>query len=121
MGRFVILLVEDDVLQREVLAGILRDCAYEVIECSTAEAAELVVATSGTELLALVTDVNLEGEMTGLELAEFTRQRFPHINVILLSGRSPPLVPDGVDFFIKPFAKEALLTTIADRRNKPSQ
>jgi hypothetical protein len=50
MATFMTLLVEDDVFQREVLADVLRGDGFEVLECSTAEAAELVVATSGTEL-----------------------------------------------------------------------
>lgn len=46
MSKFVTLLVEDDEFQREVLADILKDEGYEVIECTTAEAAELVVAST---------------------------------------------------------------------------
>ena len=41
MSNYVMLLVEDDALQREVLADLLKDEGFEVIECSTAEAAEL--------------------------------------------------------------------------------
>ncbi len=40
MAKFVILLVEDDAFQREVMADILKDEGFEVIECETAEAAE---------------------------------------------------------------------------------
>lgn len=56
MSNFMTLLVEDDALQREVLADILRDDGFEVVECSTAEAAELIVASTGTELRALISD-----------------------------------------------------------------
>jgi CheY-like chemotaxis protein len=59
MSNFVTLVVEDDAFQREVLAELLKDDGFEVIECATAEAAELVIASSGTELQALVTDNNL--------------------------------------------------------------
>jgi CheY-like chemotaxis protein len=68
MNKFVTLLVEDDVLQREILADVLKGDGFEVVECSTAEAAELVIATSGTELRALIAD-HLEGKMVGSELA----------------------------------------------------
>lgn len=33
------LLVEDDSLQREILADLLKDEGFEVVECTTAEAA----------------------------------------------------------------------------------
>lgn len=65
MPKFVTLLVEDDAIQREVLADILRDEGFEVVECTTAEAAELVISSAGTELQALITDHNLAGVMTG--------------------------------------------------------
>jgi CheY-like chemotaxis protein len=41
MSNFVTLLVEDDVFQREILSDLLKDEGYEVVECTTAEAAEL--------------------------------------------------------------------------------
>jgi CheY-like chemotaxis protein len=56
-------------LQRELLADILRNDGFEVVECTTAEAAELVISSAGTDLQALVTDHNLAGVMTGAELA----------------------------------------------------
>ena len=57
MSNFVALVVEDDPLQREVMADLLKDEGLEVVECSTAEAAELVLVSTGTELKALVTDI----------------------------------------------------------------
>ena len=53
MSNLVMLLVEDDALQREILAELIKDEGFEVLECATAEAAELVVATTGPELRAL--------------------------------------------------------------------
>ena len=73
MGKFMALLVEHDAFQREVFSEVLKEDGLEVLECSTAEAAELVVATSGTELQVVITDQNLEGRMSGSELAAFAR------------------------------------------------
>ena len=61
MSNFMTLLVEDDTFQREILADVLKDEGFEVIECTTAEAAELIIASTGTELQALVTDQQLSG------------------------------------------------------------
>jgi CheY-like chemotaxis protein len=53
MSNFVVLVVEDDAFHRELIADLFKDRGLEVVECSTAEAAELILATTGTELLAL--------------------------------------------------------------------
>src|SRR6478735_6651109 len=85
MSNFVMLLVEDDSLQREVLSDLLKGEGFEVVECATAEAAELIVASTGKELRALITDHNLAGRMTGLELAEYARSAHPGLNIVLMS------------------------------------
>src|SRR6201989_736597 len=50
--NFTALVVEDDTLQRETLADLLKDEGLEVIECTSAEAAELVVGSTGREFKA---------------------------------------------------------------------
>jgi DNA-binding NtrC family response regulator len=110
--NFTALVVEDDTLQRETLADLLKDQGLEVIECSSAEAAELVVASTGSELKALVTDVSLSGEMSGVELPQYAKRKFPHINVIMVSGRSPPYIPQDASFLLKPYRPRELLEAV---------
>lgn len=112
MSRFVTLLVEDDALQREVLAEVLKDEGFEVVECSTAEAAELIVATSGTELRALITDNDLAGAMSGTQLAEFARRQFPLMNIVIISGKPIEPLPICATFLHKPFAPAQLLEAV---------
>ena len=50
------------------------------------------------ELKALVADVSLSGEISGVELARYAKRKFPHINVIMVSGRSPPYIPQDASF-----------------------
>jgi CheY-like chemotaxis protein len=77
MSNFVALVVEDDVFQRECLADLLKSAGLEVVECSNGEAAELVLASTGPELRALVTDVKLDGEISGVQLAQYAKRKFP--------------------------------------------
>lgn len=112
MSNFVALIVEDDVYQREVVAELLKDNGLEVVECSTAEAAEIVLATTGTELRALVTDVNLAGPMSGLELAAYAKRKFPGLNVIMVSGKNPAYRPQDTHFFLKPYRINELLNAV---------
>jgi CheY-like chemotaxis protein len=112
MSRFMTLVVEDDTFQREAIADLLKDESLEVIECTTAEAAELILAAAGRELLALITDVHLDGQMTGVELAEFAREKYPALKIVVMSGREKPELPERTVFLSKPYANAELLSAI---------
>ena len=51
------LVVEYDQFQGELLSEFLKNENIDVIQCESAEAAELVIARAGVELSLLVTDV----------------------------------------------------------------
>src|SRR5262245_2164947 len=86
MSNFVTLLVEDDAFQREALADALKDEGFEVIECTTGEAAELIIASTGNELQELINDHNLAGKMSGAQRAHCARRHHPHMNIVIMSG-----------------------------------
>ena len=96
------LVVEDDPIQREMIALLLEETNYDVIQCDDAETAELAVKTR--HLALLITDISLVGAMTGLDLVECARKVNPSLRVIVMSGRPPArALPDDVTFFAKPF------------------
>jgi DNA-binding NtrC family response regulator len=112
MSNFVTLLVEDDVFQREILSDLLKDEGYEVVECTMAEAAELIIASTGTELRALITDHNLAGKMSGAELAQYARRHYPQMNIVVMSGTTVKPLPANATFLQKPFIPEKLLEAV---------
>ena len=112
MMNFIALVVEDDPFQRMFLADLLKEEGLEVVECASAEAAELVLVATGTELRALVTDVNLAGDMSGVELAQYAKRKFPQLNVVMVSGRGPPYIPQDTRFLMKPYLPDALLDAV---------
>jgi DNA-binding NtrC family response regulator len=102
--RATALIVEDDPMQREMICLLLEESDYDVIQCESAEAAELVLEDNGGSLRLMMTDVNLAGHMNGVELAHIAKRRIPDLNVIVTSGR--PLreaLPDGARFWSKPW------------------
>ena len=110
----VALVVEDDHSQRQVISLLLEDSDYVVIECSSAEAAEQVLRERGRQLSLLFTDVNLRGQMTGVELAFIARKYNPSLEIVVTSGK--PLLqplPDGAKFWPKPWARRDLLREAA--------
>jgi DNA-binding NtrC family response regulator len=112
MMNFIALVVEDDPFQRTFLADLLKEQGLEVVECASAEAAELVLVATGTELQALVTDVNLAGDMSGVELAQYAKRKFPQLNVVMVSGRGPPYIPQDTRFLMKPYLPDELLDAV---------
>ena len=99
------LVVEDDPMQREMLAVLLEESDFDVIECESAEAAEAVLRRMARELALLMTDVSLAGDMDGVSLAYIARRYNPKLDVIVTSGKplSRPL-PQGVHYWSKPWA-----------------
>ena len=109
------LLVEDDPIQREIIALLLDETDYDVIQCEDAETAELALKTRHPQLL--ITDVSLVGQMTGIELVERAQQVRPGIRVIVMSARKlPGTLPDGVTFFAKPFYPIELIREVSTSR-----
>jgi DNA-binding NtrC family response regulator len=99
------LIVEDDPMQREMIGLLLEESDFDVIECESAEAAELVLRRSAGGLDLMLTDVNLAGDMNGVELAHIAKRCNPELDVIVTSGK--PLrqpLPDGAKFWAKPWA-----------------
>jgi DNA-binding NtrC family response regulator len=106
----VALVVEDDEMQRELVAMLLQESEMGVIQCENAEAALDVLEKMGALLSMMFTDVNLSGHIDGVELAHFTHQHYPNINVIVTSGRAlTKELPDGATFMPKPWMALDLL------------
>jgi DNA-binding response OmpR family regulator len=109
------LVVEDDPIQREMIALLLDETNYNVIQCEDAETA--VLALKNLRPTLLVTDVTLVGEMTGIDLVERAREINPALRVIVMSGRPPVRdLPEGVTFFAKPFYPIELIRELGGDR-----
>jgi len=103
--RATALVVEDDPMQREMICVLLEESDYDVIQCESAEAAELVLDKFSSSLSLMMTDVSLAGQMNGVQLAHIARARNPDLDVVVTSGRAlPGPLPNGVKFWSKPWA-----------------
>src|SRR5579862_3190692 len=103
-ARVAVLIVEDEVLIRMLLADALRQADWDVIEAANAEEALAVLHTS-REPDVLVTDVRMPGSVDGFELAAYVRRAKPRLKVIITSGHAGPDGPIGLaDAFVpKPY------------------
>lgn len=101
--RRIALVVEDDEYQRDLAVVLLEESDLNVIQCESAEAAELVVSKLGDAISLVFTGVSLAGRMTGKELAEMVTKRYPAISVIVTSGDKVGELPSGTVFLPKPW------------------
>lgn len=104
----LILVVEDEPLVRWTAVEILAAAGYDVIEAENAEQALATLkAHRGVSLL--FTDVDMPGDMDGLQLAEFVHARWPDVQLVVTSGRNlPRAVPDHGAFLPKPYSPAGL-------------
>lgn len=111
-----ILVVEDEILVRMVIAEYLRECGYRVIEAGNAEEA-LTVLQSPEPVDIVFSDVQMPGEMDGFGLARWVRQHQPWLKMLLTSGNAKAagtagdLCEDG-PLEEKPYHPQAVLARI---------
>ena len=115
-----VLVVEDEILIRSVVAGFLRDAGYRVIEA--AEAAEAVaIFASRTQIDLVFSDINMPGPMDGIGLMRWIVDHHPGIHVILTSAISHArrAGESGAGFLMKPYRLAEAARRIASLLNDP--
>lgn len=110
--RANVLVVEDDTLVRDMIVDILRDAGFGALEAGCASEGLRVLAEHPVD--AVITDVDLPGELDGMGLAQRIGEFWPKIGVIIMSGRLAGPLPPQTQFLAKPFAAERLLRSVAD-------
>lgn len=109
-----LLLVEDEVLIRLVLAEVLEEQGHVVHQAGNADAA-LDILSDHPDIQFLVTDVGLPGT-NGRQLAELALDRWPRLKVLFLTGYidradTCRLTP-GTQMLTKPTSIDALLAKL---------
>ncbi len=98
-----VLVAEDEILIRAMLAQQLRNAGFRVIEASNAhEAVEIL--NSDENVIVLFTDVRMPGDHDGIWLAQWVRQNHPEISIVIGSGETnlAHTIP-GARLFSKPY------------------
>ena len=110
MARCV-LVVEDHPLVRGGLLEVIVEAGFETLEASSAvEAIRILEARPDIHLV--FTDAEMPGTMDGLELARYIRNRWPPVELIVVSGKvviDPPELPPGARFFPKPYRETSIV------------
>jgi two-component system, cell cycle sensor histidine kinase and response regulator CckA len=108
----VVLVVEDEDAVRRIIARILTEAGFHVLEARDgAEAVELL-ADVGTNAVWLVVSDIVMPRLAGDELAEIIAQKWPSLRVLLLSAQVVPRKGFTGSFLQKPFTPEALVAVV---------
>ncbi|MBW6426020.1 response regulator [Rhizobium sp. XQZ8] len=106
----VVLVVEDEPLQRMMAADLVEDAGFDVVQAWGADEAIRILETR-SDIRIVFTDVDMPGSMDGLKLAASVQDRWPPIQIIVTSGyfrlADIDLPPHSV-FFSKPYQHEKL-------------
>ncbi len=85
----VILVVEDDFLIQDMVQGALSEGGFESEVTSSGEEAVTLLLGDQNNYRALVTDIHLQGALTGWDVAKRARELNPDLPVIYMSGAGP--------------------------------
>ena len=123
LRRTTALIVEDEAEQRYLSATLFEESDFDVVECDSAEAAMQVLKDKGEEVALVFTDVQLAGDLDGVDLAKVVREELPTVPVIVTSGVGGDRLaelPPGVDFVLKPWRAIDLLIKAEKAREQPA-
>lgn len=121
MDAQTILVVEDEILIRFILADSLRDIGFQVLEAGDGDEG-LQILNSGQVIDLIVTDVRMPGEVDGMELTRRSKSLAPGRPVIVCSAHlyeSEAFPAD--EFLAKPYSIAALAEAIARLIGDPWQ
>jgi CheY-like chemotaxis protein len=115
-----VLVVEDEVMVRALIAETLRDAGCAVTEAATADEAVRALRAKAVPDV-MITDVKLPGAMNGVELAACARRAQPRMKVIVTSGHAAAgdtrHVADA--FLAKPFELRQLVGKVRSLARDP--
>jgi PAS domain S-box-containing protein len=115
-GRTV-LVVDDEASIRSLIAEILKDLDYVVLEAHDGQSG-LQILQSGMPIDLLISDVGLPGLMNGRQMADAARHVRPDLKVLFITGYAEASVigtgslSPGMQVLSKPFSMETLCERI---------
>jgi signal transduction histidine kinase len=116
----VVLVVEDDLLVRNVLTPALRAHRFQVI--TAGDAAEALEILKSQPVDVVFSDIVMPGSMNGVGLAKIILEDHPSIQVMLATGYSEDAaVPPGIRVIPKPYEIGAVVEALRGCLARPKQ
>jgi CheY-like chemotaxis protein len=100
------IVVEDDADERSLVAALLEETEFRILECESGEAALAAMRIRGNDVALMFADLRLAGVMDGADLARVVKTGWPHLTVVVSSDlpeRRIENLPDDVVVLPKPW------------------
>jgi len=112
-----VLVVEDEVLIREVVAEELQEAGFTVVVARHADQA-IAILEARQDINLVFTDIDMPGSMDGLKLAAAVRDRWPPVHIIITTGKVRPLeIPANALFIPKPYVGRVVVAAMRTFEN----
>jgi CheY-like chemotaxis protein len=104
-----ILVVEDDPDVRKTISDMLTGSGFQVEAVGNGLEALAIIDEHPFDLL--IADIQLPGGISGLEMTQCARVRYPALKCLFISGQRAPVIcdPELDDFMAKPFRAYELI------------
>jgi two-component system cell cycle sensor histidine kinase/response regulator CckA len=119
-GTETILLTDDEPLVRNLIATLLNNQGYTVLEASNgSEALQVAQEHANNKIDLLLTDIAMP-QMDGVQLSTEFRCLFPQAKIILMSGYTEKsrlqrvMAEPNVEFIAKPFRPQSLMHKVRE-------
>jgi two-component system, response regulator PdtaR len=107
-----VLVVEDEILIRDVIADDLKEAGFSVVLVSNADEA-IAVLEARQDIHLVFTDIDMPGSMDGLKLAAAVRDRWPPVHIIITTGKPRPAeIPANAMFIPKPYLGKTIVSAM---------
>jgi CheY-like chemotaxis protein len=124
LSEIAVLVVEDDELVRVLAADMAASAGHKVYQAAHADEA-IQLLERNLDIRIVLTDVEMPGTMDGVKLAHYIRDRWPPIQLIVVSGAkvlAEKDLPLGASFLSKPYTHDHIseqLREMVTRINSP--
>ena len=116
INRQIVLVVEDEPLLRMAAVDMVEDAGFAVVEAVDADEAVRILE-GRSDIRIVMTDIDMPGSINGLKLAAAVCDRWPPIDIIIVSGHvmpHPDQLPTRSVFFSKPYDESKVAAKMRD-------
>jgi len=113
MSEMICLLVDDEPSTRTYLRAVLEEENFSCLEADSGRQAMGILQKIDGRIDLMITDIEMPGDMDGIDLACSVKAAFPAVPVIIVSGYADgeklARLPKDIQFISKPFVSGAIV------------